>query len=278
MTINGLSMIVLNVILDGSTMTMMTKETEKIASGKLISVSELFRKTIDYYRVHWKLLVGIQAIPAAIGVFQLVNGSISQNVFSNVFYSFIGVIAYAFAWPALLWVVVKDDKLSTKDAYKKGLTLLLPLFFVSFLRTIFIFIGFLLFVIPGIYLSISLSFVQYVLFDQNLRGREALRASRYYVKSNWWGTLVRILVFGLAIGIVQIVLWILSVGPEFESLQNAVMSGESIEQNISIFDGLGVLFGTLFAAPIGVTYSYFLYKSLKENKEPYSSSKVSEAV
>lgn len=78
---------------------------------------------------------------------------------------------------------------------------IVPLIAVNFLMWIFIFIGLLLLVIPGIYLMFAYMFAIPLVVDQNLGPWQALEASRKAVTKNWFsffGFILLILLIVLA--------------------------------------------------------------------------------
>jgi uncharacterized membrane protein len=114
------------------------------------------------------------------------------------------------------------------DESKKAWSLFFPMFWVAILTGLATLAGFVLLIIPGIYLAIALGFSQIILIDRNARGTQALGASRALVKGRWWGTFWRMLaggfVFGLLVGVVVGVLVGIATsiaGPEMTSSANA---------------------------------------------------------
>ncbi|WKD50238.1 hypothetical protein [Microbulbifer spongiae] len=78
---------------------------------------------------------------------------------------------------------------------------IVPLVIVNFLMAIFIFIGLLLLVLPGIYLMVAYLFAIPLVVDQNLGPWQALEASRKAVTKRWFsflGFLILLLLIGLA--------------------------------------------------------------------------------
>ncbi len=58
--------------------------------------------------------------------------------------------------------------------------------FLGIIKTLLIMLGFLCFVIPGIYLSVRWMFAELFVIDQGMRPVEALRASSKIVEGHWW--------------------------------------------------------------------------------------------
>ncbi len=83
----------------------------------------------------------------------------------------------------------------------KAWKLIWPLALVAIFQTLIMFGCFLLFIVPGIYFAIVLSFSQICLVDQDKRGMQALAASRDLVRGRWWAVLWRELAGMLFFGI-----------------------------------------------------------------------------
>lgn len=255
-------------------------EVSSPKSSSFIGVSELFEQTIAWYKNHWKLLVTIQAIPLIISLVSVLTLTITSDTSLKAIYSltyaFLGLVASGFSWLALMWVISREDTISWKEAYKRSLTIAWPSFIVVFLTIGIVLGGFILLIIPGIYLAICYTFTQYALFADNKRGMEALRASKFYVKDHWWGILVRVLLFGIATSIIQAIFSAGSIAPQWDTLRQAVSEGlEPQVQTSPILEILGNAFAFLVAAPLSLIYTFLMYKSLKEVKGEYITTKLS---
>jgi len=86
-----------------------------------------------------------------------------------------------------------------------------PLFFASLLMTLLTYLGFLLLLIPGIYLSVAYTFTLPLMIDKKLDIWGAMEVSRQAVSKHWWtiagvnGTLVVLLtisIIPLGIGLI----------------------------------------------------------------------------
>ena len=74
--------------------------------------------------------------------------------------------------------------------------------------------GFLLLIIPGILLFVWFAFANYIIVEEPIRVREALRKSKSYVKGYFWQVLGRAVVFVLFYILIQVVLSLIPlVGP-----------------------------------------------------------------
>ncbi len=115
-----------------------------------------------------------------------------------VFCLFFLVITVLVLWyQSAIIAVVLDDNMGVREALRVGWQRLWSVGWIFMLGGSILMSGFLLFLVPGILLSISLMFALYPLYDDDLRGMDALQASRSYVKGRWWNTLGKALIIWL---------------------------------------------------------------------------------
>jgi hypothetical protein len=103
--------------------------------------------------------------------------------------------------------------LSANDAFKMAMEKAGKYFLMMLLASVVLIIAFLLLIIPGVWLSMSLMFASYFLVLRNTSAIESLKMSYRLVKGRWWRVFGKSLMFGLlyiAIAIpVFILLWVL---------------------------------------------------------------------
>ncbi len=93
----------------------------------------------------------------------------------------------------------KNENAEFKD-YLCGFRHFLPLLVFTIVSTIFIFIGFLLLIVPGIYLSIAYLFAPFLIVDKNIDFWPAMELSRKMINKHFPG------MFGFAVVVSLIVL------------------------------------------------------------------------
>ena len=123
-----------------------------------------------------------------------------------------GLVAMFFVIPVTNAAVIRavaDEYLgrpaSAQGSFKHALKVLLPLIFTSFIAWILIFLGSLLFLIPGIWLTFRYWFTSYIVVIEGTKGRAALKRSRALMKGNMGtGFVLALLLFviGLAVSMV----------------------------------------------------------------------------
>ena len=62
----------------------------------------------------------------------------------------------------------------------------LPLIMMGFLVSILVTAGYLLFILPGIYLTVAYSFAPYLIVEKNMGVWQALEQSRQAITQYWW--------------------------------------------------------------------------------------------
>lgn len=72
--------------------------------------------------------------------------------------------------------------------------------FLTMIKFVFIMLGFILLIVPGIYLAIKWMFAEYFVLDQGMRPMEALRASSALTEGHRW----KLFFFGLSIALVML--------------------------------------------------------------------------
>lgn len=136
------------------------------------------------------------------------------------------------------------------------------LLWVALLTMIVILIGFLLLVIPGIYLSIALIVVVPCLMLEDARGLKALRRSRELVKGRWWRTF-GIVILGLFVIpiVLQTILGIIFGLTLFANIDSVTMR-LFVEHTINVI-------GSVVTTPFQAAVLTVLYFDLRVRKEAF---------
>ncbi len=115
-----------------------------------------------------------------------------------------GTILALWSQSAIIAVTV-DDSLTIRGALRVGRQRLWAMGWILALAGSIVMAGFLFFIVPGILFSVSLMFALYPLYEDNLRGMDAVMASRRYVKGRWWNTLGKLLLVWLMAVVLDLV-------------------------------------------------------------------------
>lgn len=122
-------------------------------------------------------------------------------------------------------------------------------------------LGFLLLIVPGVYLAVAFAVALPVLMTEGLRGRKALGRSRSLVKGRWWRTAILLLVAGLLVSII---------GGAITAAVSA-LTFASPDEPVVVFL-VGALAGTVAAlvtTPFSAAYHTVLYFDLRVRKEAF---------
>lgn len=108
------------------------------------------------------------------------------------------------------WISVRvASKILAERTGKKpkppNLMMLASFLLISILSGLAVAGGTLVFVLPGIWLTLAFAFGTYVFLDEGKPGLQALARSAELVKGRWWGTLRRLVVPGLLILLVSMI-------------------------------------------------------------------------
>jgi uncharacterized membrane protein YeaQ/YmgE (transglycosylase-associated protein family) len=134
--------------------------------------------------------------------------------------------------------------------YAFGRHRLLSLLWVGIISTVMIVVGFILIIIPGIYLLVALSLAVPVLMLEGQRGMGAISRSMSLVSGRWWPTFGRLLV-GLILYIVAVFIIGAIAGAIAHSTTNVTLY-EVIQGLVGAL--ISILLAPFFAAIINVTY------------------------
>ncbi len=95
-------------------------------------------------------------------------------------------------------------------SFSFALERVLPLLWVSILTGVIVAIGFILVIIPGIYLLISFVIAVPVLMAEDQRGLNALRRSRELVSQHWWHVLGAIIIAAIVAFVGELVIGVVA--------------------------------------------------------------------
>jgi hypothetical protein len=243
-----------------------TQTLTPVGYTPLPPATRMLGRAFSFYKEHWQIVLGISAIPAALGVIQTLLGKSLPGVAFLI--TIVGVVVAFVARLALFDAVAENGEPAggIAGAYQKGWHLLIPFVWVSALVTISTLGGFFLFIIPGILLSGWLSLSLYVFFMENRRGIAALTASWHYVKGYWLPVFWRFLFFGIIIGVTGLIIGLVSAAPTFfAALERG--TADTVGAEIPLLSQLiNLVFNHFIAIPLGIIYAYVVYLSLKSIK------------
>lgn len=193
------------------------------------------------------------AIAAAVGLGSVAGGAGKIGVIiagALLLVAYIAAIYVSICFYAGLMLSVSNESINTvRLAYNAGKPKAKDLFIVGLLAGIIIVIGFILLIVPGIYLSVCYAFAMWFCLLEGKKGMDALKDSKAMVTGRWMPVAIRLAVFAIAA-------WLVAAIPAglFGAIRLPVLA--------AIWQGCV----SLITGPIGVIYSYMLYQNLKQNK------------
>lgn len=178
----------------------------------------LIKQAIQLFfkRENMSYFLKIYSVGMILSAFMLFATSIEQQVQDWLYFSlflmalFIGLWSEVAGYEAVRRVGSGESSLYFKDTYKKALKLLLKFFVVGVLYGIFVLLGLVLLIVPGIIFAIWWMFSSWIVVDRNLTIKQTFIESKSLIKGRFWKVLGRLLVFALATVLVQIPLASLS--------------------------------------------------------------------
>jgi len=236
-------------------------------SEKFKGVIQLLKESWAFYHPKIKTILGIIIMPVG---FEFLSGilihflkisDIRYSLWFSIIWAFISLISL-FLWfwaiPSLLFSI--KEEIGVKEAYQKGLKMLIPYIRVYFLLFAIIIGGLLLFIIPGILFLIWFSLAIFALVFEERKGMNALFRSQHLIAGKFWGVLRRFLGLGLII-LIGLILVLL---PPFLLFKISKPTADQI----------GIILGyflELLVVPFVLVYGVLIYKNLEKIKEgvPY---------
>jgi hypothetical protein len=222
---------------------------------RLHPIDWLFGETWRMYKERFSVLSEILLVPVLIillGYILVALGPIFSLV--GILAVVLGYIIFIFATLPVIFSI--HNKTGVDASYKETIPMFWPLVWIVILALCATFGGYIMLIIPGIWLAIATSFASYALVIEGRRGLDALRQSKEYVKGYWWAVLGR----GMLIGLVSVVItW-------------------GIDIPVSLFVGkfAGILVSmviVLVLVPYTSIYNYNIFQNLRELKPELADSK-----
>lgn len=179
--------------------------------------------------------------------------------FVSLILGFIIFVIQIWSQVALIYAVKDNqEKIGTIEAYNRSINKIIPYLWINILTGIAIFIGFILFVIPGIIFGVWFSLAPFILIVEDLRGRQALSKSREYVRgyfgSVFWRFLFIFILIIICVFVVSLIFYFLKV------------------LKTSFGNWIVIAVNNLLFLPLATAYGFLIYESLKSLKEQKSSS------
>lgn len=214
----------------------------------LRSIGSLFSDSWNLYKERWQILVEIVLLPTLVVVlgYVLLYLGFPFSILGGLVI-FIGYVIFVFS---ILPVIFSLHHGAGVDAsYKATIGSFWPFMWVAVLEILAVLGGFMMLIIPGIWLAIALSLVAYVFMVERRHGIDALRQSKDYLKGYWWAMLGRVLLLGLMFLAATIII----------EIPVMIIAGNAARVLVTM-----VL--TLFFVPFSAIYHYVIFENLRALK------------
>jgi len=218
---------------------------------------DLLEQSVAFYKKHFATIIGILAIPTLFVMLSWITSGALSNILS-----LLGAIIGLIANLGLIYLLTREDApTDVPGTYKTVISGILSLIWIAILINLVNIGGFILFVIPGLILSLLTSFSLYLYFAEGEKGIRALAKSWFYVKGYWWAIFGRALFIGFSIFIVTIALSIIFIG-----LDQTFNSSYGMQNPVSTMQIILYVVNSLFLYPFFILYFYFIYKGARSVK------------
>ena len=125
-------------------------------------------------------------------------------------------------------------------------------------------IGFVFFVIPGLYLAIALSLMYMVMMRENLDLGDTFRRCFYLIKDKWWSTFGLIFIMGIVSGIIG---YIFQIPTMIVTLSSVLQIGDGMNEIWSTVGGVIATVGSVLVRTLVLVAIAFQYYNLVERRE-----------
>ncbi len=225
---------------------------------------DLLKESWKVYAQNFKLFFKLILLSIAFLLVFVLAGAVTLAVLSQTGFSLIlivvGLVSLLAIIATQLWIQVAmmlaiktllDGKTvsSIRSLLNLSKPLILPYVGLSLVSMFLVVGGYMLFLIPGLILSIWFGFGMFVLIDENKRGISALLTSRDYIK----GFIVKVFVRWFGFGILSAIV---------SSLPSLLLKNTNYEGLSSIYS----TFISFIITPLSLIYGFLLYKSVKAQK------------
>ncbi|MBN2638303.1 MAG: hypothetical protein JXR65_04375 [Bacteroidales bacterium] len=189
----------------------------------------------EIMKKHFWMLIGIVLISSLLNAIPSIlsrGNSVDFNAFRSLFWILVsGPVSYGISWMFLK--AARNEDLDIKDMFAAFSPNYWNVLVASLLVSVIIVLGFVLLIIPGIYLACKLAFVPYLVMDKGMKFSDAFSASWDMTKGHGWTIFgmglmsILIILAGvllLIVGVFPAIVWI---SASFASLYYAVDSKSS---------------------------------------------------
>lgn len=209
---------------------------------------QLLKEAIAIFKENLKLFIGIVAVPFVLSFVVALFDPGDSNSFDPIYtvLALISAIANIFMMIALT-LAISNPALSVGDSYSAAKSFFWRYIGFSILSGLILIVGFVLFIIPGIILSVWFTFAAFVLLLENGGIVESLKKSREYVRGRWWAVFWR----NIALTLFTVAIF---------AILTIITAMLPVDRGVS--EGIASALSSLWL-PIAVAYLYLMYQDVK---------------
>jgi len=201
-------------------------------------------------------------------IFKIFKGDLSQvqqtnpDIVGTFFIGFVGIIQNIVLY-SVIGVYVKlytergRGNFETQDVFNGVKNIFLPVLGGQLLAGIMIIAGFVLLIIPGVYIAIAMSILFAIIIFEEIGVGESISKSFQLIKGNWWLTLGSIFVLGILTSIISAI---------FAGVIGLIFVG-GVNSMITAIYSIIIGFGSVIVSSVVILLPVFLYASYVTQKE-----------
>jgi hypothetical protein len=178
-------------------------------SSALPPALTLLNNGIDFVKKRYDLALVLAAPMVVLSAIEYLNAVYDNTslAMASVLVYAVTLITYFLVMVSVIYIVCHDaeKEVSFQEAMAWSRRHIFAYLWLAILSGLVVWGGFLLFIIPGIALSLYLFLTQYTFVLEDKRGFDALNRSFNLVRGNWWTLLGRLLVIGIIIMLLFVV-------------------------------------------------------------------------
>lgn len=246
--------------------------------ANLISVGEILSTGWKEYKSDWKQLFEISIRFLFAGLIQLAFAFVADRMTGDASLAMLTIgtiIAYVIIFQTMIvltdYVLQREDGAKGKARWKLGFSLFWSYIWINILVGLATLGGLILFILPGIWLSVLFGFATFVLIDEKKKGTQSLARSAELVKGRWWKTLWRLLAPSIVVVLITLLVsFVLTlVVSLFAGGFEATVSFLTARELTPLQQGIGAIIDSIVSIvilPLALLYQVKLYTSLKKTQ------------
>jgi len=161
-----------------------------IENGYEVNTSDYVQKGWEMFKEHVGEFVGFTLL-----VFAISLASAKLEALGSLLFSALAAPLYA-GYSIAAFRLINGQSLQFSDFFR-GFNYFLPLFLAGLASGIIVSVGFMLLIIPGIYLAIGYMLATFLIIDYRMEFWQAMETSRKIVTKNWFAFFVLAIVLAL---------------------------------------------------------------------------------